>query len=304
MTHARRTGFTLIELLVVIAIIGLLVALLLPHLSGARRSARTTLCSSNLRQIGVGWTIYADQHNGAIVPGRPGRFTDSTRNVYWVGNGHQYRPRWFVTLGREAGFYAFRNPSPNPADDNRLKVDGSDVFLCPLVPERNNNRNFAFGYNHQFLGNTRFRGGNENRGFIRFPVKIESLAGASTVMAADALGTAAGKPAAARTPYRDDGASDVYAVGNHAWSLDPPRLTATSDYCDDNNRAPEHRSAPDLRHSGRANVLFCDGHVAPLDYARLGYVANADGGVAAQSPDAHNQLFSGTRLDDDPPDVN
>lgn len=303
MRHRHRSGFTLVELLVVIAIMGVLVALLLPHLQGARRAARTTVCASNLRQIGVGWTIYADQNNGSIVPGRPGRFADATRNVYWVGNGHQYRPRWFVTMGREAGFFAFKNPSPEPADDNRLEVDGSDVFLCPRVPERNNNRNFAFGYNYQFLGNTRSRGGDEHRGFIRFPVKIESLAGASTVMAADALGTAAGKPAAARTAYRDDGASDLYAVGNHAWSLDPPRLTATSDTCDDSNRAPEHRSAPELRHNRRANVLFCDGHVSPLDHAGLGYVANADGSVAAQSPDAHNQLFSGTRRDADPPSI-
>ncbi len=60
-------AFTLIELLVVISIIALLVGILLPALGAARRSARTAVCASNVRQCTVGLLSYAQDNRGHLA---------------------------------------------------------------------------------------------------------------------------------------------------------------------------------------------------------------------------------------------
>ena len=64
-------GFTLVELLTVIGIIAILMALLLPALTGARRAAQATQCASNLRQLVAGMTNYSVEHRGSF-PGNVG----------------------------------------------------------------------------------------------------------------------------------------------------------------------------------------------------------------------------------------
>ncbi len=56
-------GFTLVELLVVLAILGVLAALLFPVLGGAREGARRAVCANNLRQHGIAWHMYFDDHD-------------------------------------------------------------------------------------------------------------------------------------------------------------------------------------------------------------------------------------------------
>jgi len=78
--HHGEAAFTLIELLVVIAVIAVLVGLLLPALSSARDSARTLLCSSNMRQLGTGAMLYA-QSDAERIPA-----------LWWGGEGDYRTP--------------------------------------------------------------------------------------------------------------------------------------------------------------------------------------------------------------------
>jgi prepilin-type N-terminal cleavage/methylation domain-containing protein/prepilin-type processing-associated H-X9-DG protein len=117
-------GFTLIELLVVIAIIALLMALLFPVLNSAREAGQRTVCLSNLRQLTLAWTAYAEEHDGWLVYGR--------RGTMGLGfNGGVLRG-WVGTA-----FNSYLNPTRAEliADPNKGAlwpwIRDVDVYRCP-----------------------------------------------------------------------------------------------------------------------------------------------------------------------------
>ena len=96
MGRDRTRAFTLIELLVVISIVALLIALLLPALESARGAARAVTCLSQLRQIGVAYSVYEAEHGHGniniqygnwtrpgLVNGRVIEFGSSDNLGYW-----------------------------------------------------------------------------------------------------------------------------------------------------------------------------------------------------------------------------
>lgn len=116
----RKSAFTLIELLVVIAIISILAAILFPAFSQAREGARRIVCVSNMRQIGMGLQMYAQDHAERLP-------NASSSDVSNFGASDASGASVLATLARYTGSsQIFVCPSASPVRGTEAPTQESD----------------------------------------------------------------------------------------------------------------------------------------------------------------------------------
>lgn len=287
-----RRGFTLIELLVVVSIIAMLIAILLPSLRGARDQARSAVCLANLRRLGLATTFYIE-HGDCFPPFR----LQTVNGTTYVNQFGRAKPRWQWFLHEEVQPVISPQGFTLPFGDGDVSSDGrsgrdmtSKYFLDPSLrgPLARDVRNGAYGYNYQYLGNSR----TDSRAEVydNFPVSDGRVrATADTVLIADSRG--------ADHPH-----------GKHSYSLDPPRLAWEQNALRFGPGAGDGtfaHSPAEARHGGKANLVFCDGHAEPLTLRQLGYAVDGAGRAltppaAADNtlPGASNRLWTGRGRDE------
>jgi len=284
-TVSRRKAFTLIEVLVVVAIIALLISILLPSLRRTRSQARAAICLANLHRIGHASVFYTNQY-GAFPPVRLTKMYDpaaGTWEKFYLKIRHsEFRratPRWGWFFDYGVGPVIQPGKYATEADFNAALEMDNNYFLCPsLTGEHERDiRNGAYGYNWQYLGNSLITVGDR---YARWPVKVSYVkAPARTVLMADSRGGG--------IPH-----------GLHSYTLDPPRL---AEEFDATRFGPSRLDVPDqlrhspveMRHNGRGNVAFVDGHAEAMLLRQLGYALDENGVTIGNGSGAVNTLWNG-----------
>ncbi|GAB4454109.1 MAG: hypothetical protein OHK0029_08290 [Armatimonadaceae bacterium] len=129
----RQNGFTLIELLVVIAIIAILAAILFPVFAQAREKARQTACLSNVKQMGLGMMMYAQDYDEVIARNA---FADPPRVLEGAHFTNCSTPRWMDVI--------------------QPYIKNFDIYNCPSDPFSSISGTLADGTAHTLAGNKRY----------------------------------------------------------------------------------------------------------------------------------------------------
>jgi prepilin-type N-terminal cleavage/methylation domain-containing protein/prepilin-type processing-associated H-X9-DG protein len=118
----NNTAFTLIELLVVIAIIAILAAMLLPALASAKKKAYRIQCTSNVKQLQLGWVMYSGDNNDRLISNDRYAVTYTPPQTYWVSNSPAVTP---AQVADAASYPGIENGTLYPYVKNK------GVYRCP-----------------------------------------------------------------------------------------------------------------------------------------------------------------------------
>jgi prepilin-type N-terminal cleavage/methylation domain-containing protein/prepilin-type processing-associated H-X9-DG protein len=232
-----KRAFTLLELLVVIAIIAILAALLLPVLSGVKRKAAQASCLNNQKQLALGMKMYVDDNSG-IFPGAASRniygFQPSDW-IYWRTTTALYPP--FTQSPILTSIPGLRKPSL------RCPLDTSDQDRLAEA-DGDNNGPYLFSYSFNGYG---LDANKINRGMSSV---IQSRGGITNAYLF--------KEGSVRNP-----ASKIMLAE------EPGSMNATDNPVPAGKTIRSGRWIPPIypltmRHGGKADVAFTDGHVAPV----------------------------------------
>lgn len=239
---AETRAFTLVELLAVIAIIAVMAALVIPVVGTVRKSARSSQCVSNLRQIGFAFPLYAADNRGYWPAPRQPDNADLLTDP--ANPSKKIPPSWANPNGdnwqAEVNRYVFRDRANGTSNVGEVKKYGADTNIahCPeydrlFANAADDIAKIAYktaGYGMNF---------NINAGGSKIDAKKRFLAAsvnhlATTVLVGDSSDYHLGVDTVAWSTTTDPGKPDGYGCG-----------------------------AP-YRHGSNANYLYADGRVGSL----------------------------------------